>query len=83
MRDAVKAAVVLGLGAIVAVPLALYYAENMAYCTQVSGEYEVNPELAREKYGYDTFEEWRTYYMEEFDRKCYVSRYGAPYFGAP
>lgn len=73
MRDAVKAAIVLGLGTLIAIPLVLYYAENMYYCTIVSGEYEINPELAREEYGYDTFEEWRAHYMAESGKQCYVS----------
>jgi len=69
-----EVAIVLVLGTLIAIPLALYYAENMYYCTIVSGEYEINPELAREEYGYDTFEEWRTHYMEESGKGCSVSR---------
>ena len=28
-------------------------------CLEVKKDYENNPELAREKYGYDSFEQWR------------------------
>ena len=40
-------------------------------CTVAKASYEKNPELAHEKYGYDSFEEWRLEGATgEFDSNC-------------
>jgi len=38
--------------------IAVAIASKPIYCLQVKGDYESNPELASEKYGYSTFEQW-------------------------
>jgi len=35
------------------------FANSSLACLQVKDDYENNPELAREKYKYDSFEDWR------------------------
>jgi len=39
-------------------------------CTQVKADYENNPELAREKYGYNSLEEWIENYPATFKEGC-------------
>ena len=47
-----------GLSAVIAVLLYGVIIDN-AECVQAKNDYEENSVLAREKYGYSTFEEWK------------------------
>ena len=41
------------------------------YCTQVTKDWRENPELFKEKYGFEYYSQWRNYYMEKTDfRGC-------------
>jgi len=43
--------------------------EDGKYCAMVTKEYQENPDLAWDKYGYESLQQWRFYYDKDTDYK--------------
>jgi len=60
--------VIILVGLAIVIPYIAYY---QIECFAVKDDYENNPELAREKYSYNTFQQWLDNNEREYNTDCW------------